>query len=41
MNANSTSRIGAGQIALGLAAAWFCVHAAIYAVGVLHARIRC
>ena len=27
------SRIGVGRIALGLAAAWFCVHAAIYAVG--------
>jgi len=31
--ANPARRIGLGQIALGLAAAWFCVHAAIYAVG--------
>ena len=33
ISTNPASRIGVGQIALGLAAAWFCVHAAIYAVG--------
>lgn len=32
ISANPARRIGVGQLALGLAAAWFCVHAAIYAV---------
>ena len=31
--ANPAKRIGLGRLALALAAAWFCVHAAVYAVG--------
>ncbi len=31
--ASAASRLSVGRIALGLAAAWFCVHVAIYVVG--------
>ena len=33
LSTKTTGNIGVGRIAIGLAAAWFCVHAAVYVVG--------